>query len=114
MASRSEDHTQAYVNMLTTVLKRMVVLRASERADVAELLKDPWFRVGSDEEPADPATIPADPVTVPASQPHIAALLGRITVPELQELIAGLPAADQEQFTPNVSMIHRYLNQLAY
>ena len=41
------DLEQADPDMLTAALKRMVVLRALERADVAEVLKDPWFGVGS-------------------------------------------------------------------
>ena len=40
----STDLNQTNVNMLAAALKRMVVLRAAERVDVAELLKDPWFR----------------------------------------------------------------------
>ena len=40
-----KDVTQDDFDMLTPVLKRMIALIASDRADVAELLNEPWFQV---------------------------------------------------------------------
>ena len=60
------DTNQAYIAMLMTVLKRTVVLKASERAHVAELLTDPWFHVGDHGHDLDRPASSSPPFPLPA------------------------------------------------
>ena len=53
-----KDLTQADLDILTAVLKRTMVLTASDRADLAELLKEPWLGSGAGDSSGDEVTSP--------------------------------------------------------